>query len=693
MSKRVALVLGTLFLSALFGASHEVAAATITVDDDGVQCPSPAFNTIQAAVNAASPGDTILVCAGTYSEAVNVNKTLTIRGAQFSVDARDPSRAAAVPPASESVVTGVGNNGVTPFNITANGVVVDGFTVQGASNVNQFGFAILIGAGTSGTQILNNVIQNNIAGISLANNSGTSQTVIRANLIRDNNVAGPVSGTGIYTDQFNAGGTLTNVLINNNTFSNDQNVAVLLGSTQSGSQSNVTVSNNIMDGNGNGVLAFNLSSSSVRRNTITNSAGSQVVVGGGVTGLSISENFIQNGATRGIRVGDFGGGSPNSGVTAICNSIENNPTAGLDNGDSPNYTGTLDARLVWWGSPTGPTIASNPGGTGEPIIDPDGEVVYQPFLTSGADVDVNAPGFQCSDAGPGRIIISEFRLQGTTTNDEFIELYNTTTSPVSLAGYRVEINAGSPPATINIPSGVIPAHGHFLLTHVNGYSLSAYATPDQTYTGDKTNNRGLRLVDANNTVVDAVGFTTSPADFKEGTGITPLAAATLGQFSYVRSQVTTGFPQDTDNNAADFLIVSTNPAATGGASKLGAPGPENTQSPITKTLSQIQPQLIDPTTSSTAPPNRVRDASSYTDTLTPSSPTGTTGTFPASTPNSAYALGTLSIQRRFFNNAPALPRRGHHDGTERAGSHRRREAADLERRDEGSGGRPAGRPA
>ena len=25
----------------------------------------------------------------------------------------------------------------------------------------------------------------------------------------------------------------------------------------------------------------------------------------------------------------------------------------------------------WWGSATGPTIASNPGGTGEEIIDPD----------------------------------------------------------------------------------------------------------------------------------------------------------------------------------------------------------------------------------------------------------------------------------------------------------------------------------
>ena len=43
---------------------------------------------------------------------------------------------------------------------------------------------------------------------------------------------------------------------------------------------------------------------------------------------------------------------------------------------------SLNATNVWWGSSTGPTIASNPGGTGEIIIDPDGVVKYSPFLTT-----------------------------------------------------------------------------------------------------------------------------------------------------------------------------------------------------------------------------------------------------------------------------------------------------------------------
>ena len=50
--------------------------ATITVDDSG----GADFTTIQAAVNAASPGDTILVAAGTYTQLVTVNKPLVLLG-------------------------------------------------------------------------------------------------------------------------------------------------------------------------------------------------------------------------------------------------------------------------------------------------------------------------------------------------------------------------------------------------------------------------------------------------------------------------------------------------------------------------------------------------------------------------------------------------------------------------------------
>src|SRR5438552_17244984 len=46
-------------------AAHSTAARV--VDDDKAQCPDAQYTTIQAAVDAASPGATIEVCAGSYS--------------------------------------------------------------------------------------------------------------------------------------------------------------------------------------------------------------------------------------------------------------------------------------------------------------------------------------------------------------------------------------------------------------------------------------------------------------------------------------------------------------------------------------------------------------------------------------------------------------------------------------------------
>ena len=42
------------------------------VDDDRTECPNAAFTSIQAAVNASGPGDTIKVCPGTYREQVRI---------------------------------------------------------------------------------------------------------------------------------------------------------------------------------------------------------------------------------------------------------------------------------------------------------------------------------------------------------------------------------------------------------------------------------------------------------------------------------------------------------------------------------------------------------------------------------------------------------------------------------------------
>jgi hypothetical protein len=223
------------------------------------------FATIQEAVNAASPGDTIVADAGTYAEHVTINKSLTLEGAQHGVDARTRSGA-------ESIVDG---GGFAPFYVTADDVTIDGFTIQGASSGSAFpgGYGIEMAAGISGAHITNNIIQNNIAGIALANQSASDPAVIQHNLFQNNTLSGAATGTDIYADQFTAGaGGVNGVLIDSNTFTNSSFTenAWALGMSNTGTTpfSNITFSNNDVTNHGRGAYFYATTDSTVTGNTI-----------------------------------------------------------------------------------------------------------------------------------------------------------------------------------------------------------------------------------------------------------------------------------------------------------------------------------------------------------------------------------------------------------------------------------------
>ena len=358
-----------------------------------------------------------------------------------------------------------------------------------------------------------------------------------------------------------------------------------------------------------------------------------------------------------------------------------NPSAAPVTVDYQTADGTANAPADY-NAVAPATLTFDPGQTSKPVtvtVNADalaeGAETFTVNLsnpTGGATIaDSTGTGTITDPTSGGQVLISEFRFRGATYNagggvdgsrDEYIELYNNTNEPITVgasdgsAGWSVAAIAGDGTTVIHvatIPAGtIIPARGHYLVAHsdtpvnpsTGGYSLGGYAVPDLLYlTAEVTDGAGValfRTAEAANfnaaNRLDAAGFNAHAGAtanlFREGAGLVS-PGANDGEYAFVR-KLTSGLPQDTDDNAADFGFVSTDGGLYGGVqSILGAPAPENSGNPVQRN-GVIKASLIDGTAASTAPPNRVRS-----------------GQVQPGVPN---AFGTLSIQRR-FKNTTALP--------------------------------------
>lgn len=317
-----------------------------TVNAPAASAPNCAFATVVKGVRTVDAGGTVNVAAGTFAENLTITQTVMLRGAQAGVDARTRPGT----PASESILT----NGVY---VAANNVIIDGFTVQGADGVGDLGPGIYLPGNTSGHQVLNNIIQGNVFGLYL-NNSGAAQTVVRHNLVRNNNLPGAASGDGIYSDQ-----GLVNVLIDQNTVTG-QTISAIDLSSLTASQSGIMISNNSLTG-GRGMIIIRTTASTIRNNTIrgTNPARAGIVIYGGVNGLTITSNTFTGSAGYALTtVNNLGAGNANQNIALHFNRIAGNG-GGLS---IANYGGTLNAENNWWGCNAGPGQAGC-NGIGGPV--------------------------------------------------------------------------------------------------------------------------------------------------------------------------------------------------------------------------------------------------------------------------------------------------------------------------------------
>ena len=162
MRRRVIYACLTAVLVALL-AAPAASAATLSVDDDRKDCTAAGYTSVQDAIDAAAPGDTVVVCPGHYSEgngnpntnAITIEKSLTLKGAGADLvtispvrydgndgviaeDARDPDDpsipAQSIRHPKGNILTAVGTPAI-PITVHVSGVSFDGDGVAAKAGV------------------------------------------------------------------------------------------------------------------------------------------------------------------------------------------------------------------------------------------------------------------------------------------------------------------------------------------------------------------------------------------------------------------------------------------------------------------------------------------------------------------------------------------------------------------------------
>ena len=283
-------------------AMAETSSSTLVVDRDRVQCANAGFDSIQAAVDAARPGDQIRVCPDLYPESVTVDKPLTLWGDPDAVEAVncfDPtsSQPGDVDPAQQVVLDPPGDGFTTAVALRANGVVLAGFVIQGAV------LGIDASDSFSGYRIHHNLIRLNTLFGADFGSEGTQQSRVDHNCLRDNRW-GLVSEldndqvwtnvTGAYERQeWNARDLRNARLDHNNTYRNGAG----LEAAGPGRRDHVTFDHNVSREDGMGIGLQNSMDSVIADNEIisTRTLAGGIGIGAANIDLTIGANLITSG--------------------------------------------------------------------------------------------------------------------------------------------------------------------------------------------------------------------------------------------------------------------------------------------------------------------------------------------------------------------------------------------------------------
>ena len=472
----LSLIASTLTIGSVVGATS-ASAATLEVCATG-----GTHTTIQAAVDAATSGDTINVCAGTYAENVIINKNITLLGpnSAISPNSADPlvSNTSRVAEAIVSPNADVSGN-------------AKAFTLTGASttDVTINGFRVVL-PGTLPSALSRWSPSDGHQYFVYMSNVPLTELTLEKNMF----TGGKGAEIGSFALNFATAGSARLVLGDNRIFSGPESNGVWVNNTATDSRVELAVSNNVWLNNRG--FAMNITGAATKFGTISDNwignsttglAGvngfllrqSGIVLSGAFDGLSVSDNSFTNGESHAISLwSNISGAISVTGnqITGYNNTSTTGAITGraVTAGTTQNFTEvvisgnifsnrvgssravsiiatghTLTATNNWWGQASGPD-------SGQIYSVVSSQVVSDPWCTTDTCPTIWHVASSGNDANAG-----------------------TTEAP--FRNVQTAINAASAGDTITVSAG--------------------------TYTGNLSINKALTILGPNNSIAPGTGAT------------------------------------------------------------------------------------------------------------------------------------------------------------------------------------------
>jgi len=257
MNKRIVSILSILMLSVSLTWSLRFEGEA-QPSSDLIRVPTD-YETIQAAINAANPGDSIIVAPGTYYENVVINKTLSLMGETKEI----------------TIIDGNGTGIVVTIN--ASNVNLSGFTITRSGQHPWTDSGIFISFGSANNNISNNIVRENYHGVFFEATNG--------NVLSFNNISSN-TGRAIYLES-----SWRNTISANIISLNEQDTGIELFD----SANNIIKANTVSENGWGGIYLQESSKNVILENTISSNYFVGIYFETSSYNVLYRNNFVDNG--------------------------------------------------------------------------------------------------------------------------------------------------------------------------------------------------------------------------------------------------------------------------------------------------------------------------------------------------------------------------------------------------------------